>query len=119
MAIDTPPKGFIGESIKRKEDDRFIRGKGNYLDDISLPGMRHMSILRSPFAHARIRSINTKPAEALPELVAVVTAALHEQPKLAWMHTLSGHTQPDLATDKVRYEGQEVTCVIAHNPHDA
>src|SRR5712691_7751127 len=119
MAIDTPPKGFIGESIKRKEDDRFIRGKGNYLDDISLPGMLHMSILRSPFAHARIRSINTKPAEAVPGVVAVVTGALLEQHKLAWMPTLSGDTQAVLATDKVRYQGQEVACVIATDPYVA
>jgi aerobic carbon-monoxide dehydrogenase large subunit len=119
MAVDTPPKGFIGESIKRKEDDRFIRGKGNYLDDITLPGMLHMSILRSPFAHARIRSINTKPAEAVPGVVAVVTGALLEQHKLAWMPTLSGDTQAVLATDKVRYQGQEVACVIATDPYVA
>ncbi len=119
MAVDTPPKGFIGESIKRKEDDRFIRGKGNYVDDIVLPGMLHMSILRSPFAHARIRSINTKPAEAVPGVVAVVTGALLEQHKLAWMPTLSGDTQAVLATDKVRYQGQEVACVIATDPYVA
>ena len=119
MAIDTPPKGFIGESIKRKEDDRFIRGKGNYVDDIVLPGMLHMSTLRSPFAHARIRSINTKPAEAVPGVVAVVTGALLEQHKLAWMPTLSGDTQAVLATDKVRYQGQEVACVIATDPYVA
>src|SRR2546426_6134986 len=71
MAIETPLKGFVGESIKRKEDDRFIRGKGNYVDDISLPGMLHMAILRSPFAHARIRSLNTNVAQALPGVVAV------------------------------------------------
>jgi carbon-monoxide dehydrogenase large subunit len=119
MAIDTPPKGFIGESIKRKEDDRFLRGKGNYVDDITLPGMLHMSILRSPFAHARIRSINTKPAESVSGVVAVVTGALLEQHKLAWMPTLSGDTQAVLATDKVRYQGQEVACVIANDPYVA
>jgi carbon-monoxide dehydrogenase large subunit len=119
MAVETPPKGFIGESIKRKEDDRFIRGKGNYVDDITLPGMLHMSILRSPFAHARIRSINTNPAEAVPGVVAVVTGALLEQHKLAWMPTLSGDTQAVLATDKVRYQGQEVACVIANDPYVA
>src|SRR2546428_13849246 len=73
MAIETPLKGFVGESIKRKEDDRFIRGKGNYVDDISLPGMLHMAILRSPFAHARIRSLNTNVAQALPGVVAAGT----------------------------------------------
>ena len=66
MAVETPLKGNIGDSIKRKEDDRFIRGKGNYLDDVSLPGMLHMSINRSPFAHARIKSINSAAAQAVP-----------------------------------------------------
>jgi len=117
MAIETPMKGFIGESIKRKEDDRFIRGKGNYVDDITLPGMLHMAILRSPFAHARIRSINTSAAQALPGVVAVVTGEVLAQHKLAWMPTLSGDTQAVLATDKVRFQGQEVACVIATDPY--
>src|SRR5258708_17189327 len=101
-ALDEVKIGGLGASRRRVEDDRFIRGKGNYLDDISLPGMLHMSILRSPFAHARIRSINTKPAEAVPAAVAVVTGALLEQHKLACMPTLSGHTQAALATAKSR-----------------
>ena len=119
MAIETPLKGFVGESIKRKEDDRFIRGKGNYVDDITLPGMLHMAILRSPFAHARIRSIDASAAQALPGVVAVVTGELLAQHKLAWMPTLSGDTQAVLATDKVRFQGQEVACVIASDPYIA
>jgi carbon-monoxide dehydrogenase large subunit len=119
MIVETPLKGVIGESIKRKEDDRFIRGRGNYVDDISLPGMLHMAILRSPFAHARIRSINTDAAQAMPGVVAVVTGRLLEQHKLAWMPTLSGDTQAVLATDKVRFQGQEVACVIATDPYIA
>src|SRR6202045_1582772 len=119
MAVETPLKGNIGDSIKRKEDDRFIRGKGNYVDDITLPGMLHMAILRSPFAHARIRSINTDKAQALPGVVAVVTGTLLAQHKLAWMPTLSGDTQAVLATDKVRFQGQEVACVIANDPYIA
>src|SRR5437764_2729258 len=119
MAIETPLKGFIGESIKRKEDDRFIRGKGNYVDDIVLPGMLHMSILRSPFAHARIKSIKADAAQAVPGVVAVVTGDLLAQHKLAWMPTLSGDTQAVLATDKVRFQGQEVACVIATDPYVA
>ena len=119
MAIETPLKGNIGDSIKRKEDDRFIRGRGNYLDDIALPGMLHMAIHRSPFAHARIRSINTDAAQAVPGVVAVVTGALLAQHKLAWMPTLSGDTQAVLVTDKVRFQGQEVACVIATDPYVA
>ena len=119
MAVETPLKGNIGDSIKRKEDDRFIRGRGNYLDDIVLPGMLHMAIHRSPFAHARIKSINTDAAQAVPGVVAVVTGALLAQHKLAWMPTLSGDTQAVLATDKVRFQGQEVACVIATDPYVA
>src|SRR6202163_133116 len=119
MAVETPLKGNIGDSIKRKEDDRFIRGKGNYLDDISLPGMLHMAINRSPFAHARIKSINTAAAQAVPGVVAVVTGELLAQHKLAWMPTLSGDTQAVLATDKVRFQGQEVACVIAETKYQA
>jgi len=113
MAVDTPLKGVIGDSIRRKEDDRFIRGRGNYVDDISLPGMLHMAILRSPYAHARIKSIKIDAAQALPGVVAVVTGELLAQHKLAWMPTLSGDTQAVLATDKVRFQGQEIACVIA------
>ena len=113
---------WLGRSVKRKEDDRFLQGRGNYVDDINLPGMLHMSILRSPVAHARINSIDTSAAEALPGVVAVVTGELLAQHNLAWMPTLSGDTQAVLATDKVRMQGQEVACVIAEDPyvaHDA
>src|SRR6185437_1541984 len=84
--------------------------------------MLHMAILRSPFAHARIRSIDTSRAAALEGVVAVVTGDLLAQHNLAWMPTLSGDTQAVLATDKVRMQGQEVACVIAEDPyvaHDA
>src|SRR5438128_2558706 len=112
----------IGHSVERKEDDRFIRGAGNYVDDVTLPGMLHMATLRSPYAHARIRSIDTSRAQAVPGVVAVVTGELLAQHNLAWMPTLSGDTQAVLATDKVRMQGQEVACVIAEDPyvaHDA
>jgi len=111
--------GRIGESIKRKEDGRFLRGKGNYLDDFELPNMLHMAILRSPQAHARIESIDTSAASAMPGVVAVVTGELMAQHKLAWMPTLSGDTQAVLATDKVRFQGQEVAAVIAETKYRA
>src|SRR2546425_1928510 len=81
--------------------------------------MLHMAIHRSPFAHARIKSINTDAAQAVPGVVAVVTGALLAQHKLAWMPTLSGDPQAVLATDKVRFQGQEVACVIATDPYVA
>lgn len=109
----------LGHSVKRKEDERFIRGKGTYVDDIRLPGMLHLELLRSPFAHARIRSVDTSRAAALPGVVAVVTGELMAQHNLAWMPTLSGDTQAVLATDKVRFQGQEVAAVVAESPYVA
>jgi carbon-monoxide dehydrogenase large subunit len=118
MATDTHHiHGRIGQSIKRTEDARFLRGKGNYLDDFVLPGMLHMAILRSPHAHARIKSIDTTAASAMPGVIAVVTGDLMAQHKLAWMPTLSGDTQAVLATDKVRFQGQEVAAVIAESKY--
>jgi aerobic carbon-monoxide dehydrogenase large subunit len=111
--------GGIGESIKRKEDARFLRGQGRYLDDVVLPNMTHMAILRSPHAHARIKSIDTSVAGGKPGVIAVVTGELMAQHKLAWMPTLSGDTQAVLATDKVRFQGQEVAAVIAETKYQA
>src|SRR5919205_479888 len=114
--------GWLGKSVKRIEDSRFIAGRGNYIEDVVLPNMLHMAILRSPYAHAKILSIDTSAAAALPGVVAVVTGELMAQHNLAWMPTLSGDTQAVLATDKVRMQGQEVACVIAEDPyvaHDA
>jgi aerobic carbon-monoxide dehydrogenase large subunit len=111
--------GWLGRSVKRKEDDRFVVGRGNYIEDIKLPNMLHMAILRSPFAHATINSIDTSRAAELPGVVAVVTGELLAEHKLAWMPTLSGDTQAVLATDKVRMQGQEVACVIAEDPYTA
>jgi len=123
MAVDEKQvKGWLGKSIKRKEDDRFIRGRGNYVDDVRLPGMLHMAILRAPVAHARINSIDASAAQALAGVVAVVTGELLAQHNLAWMPTLSGDTQAVLATDKVRFQGQEVAAVVAEDAyvaHDA
>src|SRR5256712_6310848 len=111
--------GRIGESIKRKEDGRFLRGKGSYLDDFVLPDMLHMAILRSPHAHARIKSVDAAAASAMPGVIAVVTGDLMAQHKLAWMPTLSGDTQAVLATDKGRFQGQEVAAAIARSEYQA
>ena len=110
----TPPEiGGVGHSLRRVEDARFLQGAGNYLDDVNLPGMLHMAILRSPVAHANLVSIDSSAAMELDGVLAVVTGELMAQHNLAWMPTLSGDTQAVLATDKVRYQGQEVACVIA------
>ena len=111
------PIGF--GRLKRKEDARFIRGKGTYLDDIRLPGMVHGAILRSPYAHAKIVSIDTSRALAHPNVAAVVTAKDLETLGLAWMPTISYDTQAVLAGDKVRFQGQEVAFVIATDEYSA
>ena len=116
----TPPEiGGIGHSIKRVEDARLIEGQGNFLDDITLPGMLHMALVRSPVAHARINGIDIDAAMAVDGVLAVVTGELMAAHNLAWMPTLSGDTQAVLATDKVRYQGQEVAAVIAVDPYIA
>src|SRR4051812_43058290 len=116
-ATQERPIGF--GRLKRKEDARFIRGKGNYLDDIRLPGMLHAAILRSPYAHAKINSIDTSRALEHPNVAAVITAKDLETLGLAWMPTISYDTQAVLAGDKVRFQGQEVACVIAVDEYTA
>jgi aerobic carbon-monoxide dehydrogenase large subunit len=105
--------------VRRKEDARFIRGQGTFTDDIQLPGMLHGAILRSPLAHARIVSIDTLAAEAHPQVRAVITGQSLDQRKLAWMPTLSQDVQAVLATDKVRFQGQEVAFVVAEDRYSA
>ncbi|MGP3910733.1 aerobic carbon-monoxide dehydrogenase large subunit [Nonomuraea sp. 10N515B] len=105
--------------MHRKEDARFIRGRGNYTDDVRLPGMLYGAILRSPHAHARIVSIDTSAAEALPKVKTVITGQTLAGLNLAWMPTLSQDTQAVLATDKVRFQGQEVAFVVAEDPYSA
>src|SRR5438309_164715 len=91
QALDEIKIGGLGARRKRVEDQRFIRGKGNYTDDITLPGMLHMEL----------------------------TGDMMATRNLAWMPTLSYDTQAVLATDKVRFQGQEVACVIADDPYIA
>jgi aerobic carbon-monoxide dehydrogenase large subunit len=105
--------------LQRKEDARFIRGKGTFVDDIQLPGMLHGAVLRSPLPHARITAIDTLAAEAHPKVRAVITGQTLADLKLAWMPTLSQDVQAVLATDKVRFQGQEVAFVVAEDRYAA
>ena len=111
------PIGF--GRLQRKEDPRFVRGKGNYLDDIVLPGMLHSAILRAPVAHARIVSIDTTEALAHPKVLAVITGQDLVGLNLAWAPTLSADVQAVLVTDKVRFQGQEVAFVVAEDRYAA
>src|SRR5713101_3213070 len=119
QAVDEIKIGGLGASRRRVEDNRFIRGKGNYTDDIVLPGMLHMEILRSPLAHARIKSIDASKAWDIPGVHLVLTGEMMATRNLAWMPRLSYDTQAVLATDKVRFQGQEVAAVVADDPYIA
>ena len=111
--------GGMGHSVKRKEDARFIRGRGNYVDDITRPGMLYMDIVRSPYAHAKITSIDTEQALAVPGVVAVITGETLKEYNLHWMPTLMSDTQMVLPVEKVMYVAQEVAAVIATSRYAA
>jgi len=105
--------GGMGHSMKRKEDDRFVHGKGKYVDDVKLPGMLYMDIVRSPYAYAKIKNIDASEALAMDGVLAVVTGKDLEQYNLHWMPTLMSDTQMVLPTDTVMYQAQEVAAIIA------
>ena len=109
----------MGHSVKRKEDPRFIQGKGTYVDDIRLAGMVYLDIVRSPYAHARIKSINAEAALALPGVLAVITGKDLEAAGLAWIPTLMADKQMVLPVDTVKFQGQEVAAVVAESRYIA
>ncbi len=103
----------MGCKRKRVEDVRFTQGRGNYVDDIKLPGMLHGDFHRSSHGHAKIVRIDTSKAKALPGVVAVLTAEDLKGVNLAWMPTLAGDVQMVLADGKVLFQNQEVAFVVA------
>jgi carbon-monoxide dehydrogenase large subunit len=103
----------LGHSRKRVEDARFAQGRGNYIDDIKLPGMLFLDIVRSPYAHARIKEIRTEAALAIPGVLAVITGKTLEQYNVHNMPTLMSDTQMVLPIDTVKYQYQEVAGVLA------
>ena len=120
VRITTPAKVCgMGHRMKRKEDPRFIRGQGRYVDDIKLPGMLHMDIVRSPYAHAKILAIHTEKALAIPGVLAVITGETLKAYNLHWMPTLMSDTQMVLPVEKVMYQSQEVAAVIATDRYAA
>src|SRR5215210_4723139 len=117
---------MFGASVKRREDPRLITGKGVYTDDIRLPGMTYMSVVRSPHAHARITRVDTARASAMPGVVLVLTGQdlvgkLAGMP-CAWLvpnSDLKLPAYPALATEKVRYAGDGVAVVVAESAYQA
>jgi aerobic carbon-monoxide dehydrogenase large subunit len=112
MATQPAIRG-MGHSVKRKEDPRFIRGRGHYVDDIKLPGMLYLDIVRSPYAHANIKSIDASAALEVPGVLAVITGKDLDAAGLAWMPTLMSDKQMVLPVDRVVYQAQEVAAVVA------
>src|SRR5215813_12895140 len=115
VRVTTPQKICgMGHRMKRKEDPRFLQGKGRYIDDIKLPGMLYMDIVRSPYAHAKIKRIDASEALKIPGVVAVITGEdLKKAGNLHWMPTLMSDTQMVLPIEKVVYYAQEVAVVVA------
>ena len=109
----------LGYSRKRVEDARFIRGKGNYIDDFKLPGMLYLDIVRSPYAHAKILSIKTDKALATPGVLAVIDGPTLQKYNVHNMPTLMSDTQMVLPIDKVKYQYQEVAAVLATDRYTA
>jgi carbon-monoxide dehydrogenase large subunit len=104
----------LGHRMKRKEDPRFLQGKGNYVDDITMPGMLFAAIVRSPYPHATIRNIDIGEAMKVPGVQAVITGKDLEAAGLGWLPTFHGlDKQMVLAIGKVLFQYQEVAAVFA------
>jgi aerobic carbon-monoxide dehydrogenase large subunit len=126
MTADTQaPQTELGRARLRKEDARLVTGETNWTDNLVLPGMLHMSFVRSPMAHARITSVDLSTARSMPGVIAAFSGAdfADEQGSLpcAWPVTedivIPNH--PPMATDEVRYVGEAVAVVVARNRYEA
>src|SRR6202790_4221971 len=109
----------VGCKRKRVEDVRFVQGKGNYVDDLKLPGMLYGDFTRSPHAHARIKKIDAAKAKSVPGVLAVLTAAALKPLRLPYMPALAGDVAAVLAEHKVLYQNQEVAFVVANDRYVA
>ena len=116
---------MIGRALSRREDSRLLRGTGRFVDDFAPPGAAHMAILRSPFAHARIGSVDLAGARAAPGAIDAFCGADLERPlpqipfRLAGLSGFDRFLQQPIATDKVRYAGEPVAVVVASDRYAA
>src|ERR671936_453515 len=114
-----PDTRLLGKSIKRREDPRFITGRGSYTDDLKLPGMTYAAFVRSPHAHAKIRNIDLTQAKAHPGVVAIFTGkdltGVNSLPCGWLLPELKVPPHPPLAVDTARYVGDPVAVVIAES----
>jgi carbon-monoxide dehydrogenase large subunit len=119
MTTEHTPGGLIGTSVRRVEDPVLVTGKGCYVDDIQLPGMLHMAFLRSPYPHAKILSVQTSAAQAMPGVVAVATGddlseRLHV-PVTPLVPGMKVPPHPLLARGVVHAVGTPIAAVVAHS----
>ncbi|MHA6782010.1 xanthine dehydrogenase family protein molybdopterin-binding subunit [Pseudonocardia saturnea] len=122
---DAPPvhthkadRTWVGKSIRRVEDPKFLRGRGGYIGDMTVTGMLYAAVLRSPHPHARITGIDTTEASAAPGVHAVITGARAAElcdPLPDFGPNPAAHTWRCLAVDKVRYVGEGVAVVVAES----
>ena len=115
---------YLGKPLKRKEDPRLIQGLAHYVDDIVLPGLQYAAILRSPYAHAKIRSIDVSKAQAAPGVSLVLTGAdlrgsIGNVPCAAQIPDMKSAPRPVLAQDRVRFSGEGVAVVVAASRYEA
>ena len=124
---------YFGAAVKRREDPRFLRGDGRFIDDVALPGMLHAAFLRSPHAHARIAKIDTAAAAAAPGVARVLTFGDLDRwmkplplfgavpPGLAAVVTFDIRQAPQwaLCRERARYVGEIVAMVVANSPERA
>ncbi|MBI4498993.1 MAG: xanthine dehydrogenase family protein molybdopterin-binding subunit, partial [Chloroflexi bacterium] len=118
--MSTATSRMVGARVKRREDPRLITGQGRYVDDVALPGMLHVSFLRSPYAHARIRAVNATAARSHPGVVAVFTGAdlagnVNGVPCGWSLPDLKAVPHPAIAVDRVRFTGDIVAAVVAED----
>jgi len=126
--MNAPQAPFVGQSVERREDARFLTGKGNYTDDITLPGQTWGHFLRSPHAHARIKRLDTAAAAKAPGVLGIFTGEHFKQVgglPCGWLiNSLDGTPMkeprhPVLADGKVRYVGDRVALIVAETREQA
>ncbi|HKV28067.1 MAG TPA: molybdopterin cofactor-binding domain-containing protein, partial [Candidatus Acidoferrales bacterium] len=115
---------YIGKPMKRKEDPRLIQGLAHYVDDIQLANMHYMAVVRSPYAHAKIRSVDVSKAKSASRVVAVITSedvrgVIGPVPCAAQIPDMKPAVRTVLATDKVRFVGEPVAVIVANERYAA
>ena len=121
MTMQATPGKLVGQRVRRREDPRLVKGRGNYVDDMKLPGMLHLAFKRSDVAHGIIRSIDTSAAEAMPGVELVLTGAQLAE-MIPPMPVATPFPAPDhhsVTPDRVRYVGEPVAVVVARDRYAA